>query len=252
MTETIFDATGVAPVKEGVAAPTDAVNEATPGYLGGLVGPDKKFKSVEDLAHGKAESDIYIARLEQEAQDLRADLAKKTDADQTLEQLRQQMKELKDDADKPKDNTNPELTTENIAELVKQSVTALEVGKTADQNVAIANAALVKHYGDVEKARAAFAQKATELGMPQDALRDIAAKSPTAFAKLIATEGKPVVTDPLNLDQNDVNTSVNLNPGDQGGLKAHYDKMRRENDREYWKPETQQAIFAAQKAGTYL
>ncbi len=249
MTETVFDA----PDGTLVAKPDVTPATVKEGVLEDLVGEGKKFKTTEDLARGKAESDLYIARLEEEQRGLREDLAKKVGSEETLEQLRAEMSKLQP-ADKPKDNTSPELTAANIAELVKESVTALEESRTANQNVVTANDALVRHYGSEEKARAGFEAKAIEVGMTVESLKNLAATSPTAFVKLMGLEaGAPAKDDPLGTNKSDVNpVAVDLhNPVAVEGTKAYFDAMRKSDKNKYWTPAVQNLIFEARKAGTY-
>ena len=49
----------------------DATFDSTKDYLKELVGEGKKFKTVEDLAKGKAESDAFISSVTRENKELR-------------------------------------------------------------------------------------------------------------------------------------------------------------------------------------
>ncbi len=244
-----------APVVEP-GTPAAAPTVVKEGVLEDLVGDGKKFKTSEDLARGKVESDNYITRLEQETRGLREDLAKKVNVDETIEQLRRELRESKVPADKPKDDTSPELTAAKVVELVKSAMTEEERTNTANQNVLSSNSALVKHFGSQEKANEHFAARAKQVGMTAEALQLIAEQSPTAFVTLMGlAETKPAgsAEASLNLNQSDVNPVVDVTSATaKDGTKAYFENMRKTDSTRYWTPETQNKIFAATKAGTYV
>jgi beta-phosphoglucomutase-like phosphatase (HAD superfamily) len=63
--------------------------------LEALVGDNKKFKTVEDLARAKWESDQYIKTLEQGRDQLREDYLKALEAAQTGPQVKELLDQLK-------------------------------------------------------------------------------------------------------------------------------------------------------------
>jgi len=233
---------------------SDHNSEAPPAVnpVEALVGDGKKFKTVEDLARGKLESDAFIKRLTDEAAELRAELAKKNDADAQLAALREEMQTLRTANPQPsRENTNPALTIDSVKALVNESITQAERNRTVHQNVTTANDAMVKHFGSLENAASAVKAKATEVGMTVEALRDIAARSPTAFTKIMGVEMQISSNEPLN-PASATREVVNKPAGDPiKGTKPYYEKMRKETPNQYWSPAIQQEIFQATKAGTY-
>lgn len=219
-----------------------------------LVGEGKKFATVDDLAKGKLEADAFIERLTQEQAQLRADLGRVQNADQQLIELRAEVQALR--AAKPeasKDNTSSPLTVDGIKALVAETITRAERDRTVEQNINAANASMVDFYGDVNKASTAVQAKAAELGLSMEALKDIAAKSPSAFQKIILGDAKVPNVQPL--DSKSVN---NESPRPvvggrvaQEGTKEYFEEIRKKNPKLYWSPSMQQKVFQAAKAGTY-
>lgn len=221
--------------------------------LEALVGEGKKFKSVEDLARGKAEADAHIARLESEMAELRKDLGKSVDAAAQLNELRDELKALRTaNPQASRDNTSPALTVDGIKALVNESLTQAERNRTAQQNIQKANDAMVQHFGSLEKASEAVKARAAVVGLSVQDLQLMAAKSPTAFQKIML-DGAEKSDGPLNPQ-----SAVREVPagGFEGGkpkegTKAYFDDLRKTDPKRYWKPETQEAIIRAAKAGTY-
>lgn len=237
----VFDPTNV-PATEGSANP-----------LADLVGDGKKFKTVEDLAKGKAESDAYIEQLKRETAALREELKKATLTDEQLEGLRNEIKTLREA--KPqgsRDDTNPALTVDSIKSLVAETITKTELNRTAQQNVLEANSAVVKQFGTLENAAAAVKAKAAEIGMSMEALRDIAAKSPTAFLKIVGVD--PVLNvEPLSPSRVEpVGDPKQPHVRLAAGSKEFFDNILKTQGRSvYFSPSVQTALFKAVKAGTY-
>ena len=221
-----------------------------------LVGPDRKFKTVDDLAKGKAESDAYITQLLEELKSTREALTKDNNAQENLRTLQQENADLKAKlaanvtSEKPRENTTPELTEDKLEAIVASVITKNEKTKTANQNMANAKTALVKLYGD--KAQDVFKQKATELGMTVEELSAVAAKSPTALFKMIGVEPSKDIQ--AQLQTPSVNTNVPTpTQGAKVGTAAYYNEMRRKmgNQAFFADSKLQQEIWKAKKTGTY-
>lgn len=217
-----------------------------------LVGDGKKFKTVDDLARAKIESDNFIEQLKRENAQARDEVKKAALADEQLEALRNEIKALREARGEPsRDHTNPALTIESVKSLVAETITQAERNRTASQNISEANDSMVKQHGSLEAAAQAVKARASEVGMTVEALRDIAAKSPTAFAKIMGTE-PPKSAEPLS--PNRVATERTPNPGGDApaeGTKAYFDAILKRSRQEYFTPRVQQAIWKAVQAGTY-
>ena len=228
---------------------SDVFNPESPAITAEtLVGEGKKFKTVDDLAKSKAESDTYIARLEAQTAELRADLDKRLNAEAQLEALKEELK-TRAPATQTREVTPPALTEDAITALVAKTITDSEVRKTQSQNQIEANKQMVKHFGSFEKAKEAMDAKMDELGLDVQALKSVAAKSPTAFMQLIVGD-KQAIQNPGGSYVKSTERPIVTSPTREG-TKEFYEELRTKNPRLYWSPSTQQRIFDAVKNGTY-
>jgi hypothetical protein len=218
-----------------------------------LVGEGKKFKSVDDLAKGKLEADAFIEQLKAEQAELRKQVETMQGSGQTeLATLRAELAQLKAQGNKANpqgEHTAPQLSESDLKALVAKTITETEASKTAAQNVNLVNVEVLKVHGSVEKATEAVRAKARERNISVDALKAIAAQSPSAFFAIMGMDG----TQTRN-DSGALLTGSHI-PTGQGepkeGTKAYFDAIRKKNPSAYWKPAVQNRIFAAKKAGTY-
>lgn len=170
-------------------APTPPTGSA----LDALVGSDKKFASVEDLAKGKLQSDQFIEQLKNELRDVRNIVATQ---DRQLATLNSKFSILDRLEGNPNPNSNqpvapnptPEppvvqgLTEADVLKLVERR----DANAVAAQNKRDVDATLTKTLGD--KAASFVLQRAAELGMEPKALHDLALKSPKAFYSVLGIE----------------------------------------------------------------
>ncbi len=96
-------------------------------------------------------------------------------------------------------------------------------------------------------------KKAAELGLSIEFLKDVAAKSPTAFLNVMGETEKPLVESDLTKSSvNSEGLKRQNNVVLKEGTKAYFDNLRKTDPKTYWTPHTQQRIFEAAKRGTYL
>lgn len=214
-------------------------------YLEVLVGDGKKFKSVEELARGKAEADAFIAKLIKEQEELRKDLNSRT----TLEEFMTKM-----NTNGNNQNSQTTVTTQNegsngngsnidLEALKKQVLEDLkrdqQVNKR-EQNIATAATKLQELVGT--QANALVQARAKELGVSIDFLKNAAAESPDAFVALVAANA-PKKNDPgFTPPGSKVNTSAGLGDSSVDRTDSYYRKLKQQNPRAYWDPKTQVAM----------
>ncbi len=201
-------------------------------YLKELVGPDKKFKTVEDLAKGKAEADVFIAKLQEENQEARDALKKAEEAGESKESIAELIKALREGQNSDDTGDNQTLTTEELESKVKSILQGETRKATADENRRKGNElVLQKTKGDVDAAKAYVAERAKQLGMTGKELAELSERSPEAFAKLIdidpsTTQGGITNVDGVNTDALSSNNTVEEVDGHK--TKAYYDKLKKE------------------------
>lgn len=200
-----------------------------------LVGENKKFKTVADLAKGKMEADNFIQRLLQEKAELLDTLNKK----QTEEQVQ---KSLQTTQETPPTNTNVR-TGEDMKALVAQTVQSLFAEQEVQRNVVEVNKTLQEMFG--EKAAEKVAQRASELNVGVDFLKSVAAKSPSAFYKLLDTGSN---TPSGSVAQSTVTTQAAADTK-VGKTWDDYKAMRKSNPALYHSPQVQQEIYKAVAEG---
>lgn len=210
--------------------------------LNTLVGDNKKFKTVEDLAKAKLESDTFINRLQEEAKELRKDLDTRLRTEEAIEALK-----------KPREHQAPEdKEPVDIKKLVTDTLDQVERDKIAIGNVRQANTHLIDKLGGKKEAEAFLLKKSEELGVPVDWFKDMAARSPKALYNTLGVDA-PVVVPARGMTQGDVNTEAlnNINPPALKGSKAEYEALRKTNPSQYWSTPVQKEIFEATKKGLY-
>lgn len=209
-------------------------------YLEELVGEDKKFKSVEDLAKGKAEADAYIQTLVQR-------LDEQKNQSSTLSSLQELLSEIKtkrqeeDTQDEPQSSVTPDAGTQvdpnTIKDMVESLLNEREQSRMRETNSQKVHRVLEENFG--AQATAVLNQKAKELGMSLAELKDLSLKTPTAFFRLVgAQEGaqKPAVGVPV--PQPGIRTAhpSTTSSGPRG--KSYYDNLKRTNPKLYFDQKT--------------
>ena len=221
---------------EETAATTPAAE--TPASLyETLVGEGKKFKSPEDLAKAKLESDRFIEQLKEEPKQLREDLERLAQENQLLKEIAKQVKDNGSTA-QPEQNTtasvSPQIDLEaRIRETLKK--TAEEAKR--EENINRVSDTMLQTYGTQEKAAEVLRQKAVELGVGVEFLQDVAARSPKAFFQTVGVNEAP------RSQQTSAGSTVNTAAMGSAGIKANtyqwYQQLRKDNPTLYHSPKIQ-------------
>lgn len=211
-------------------------NEPNPNsVLADLVGEGKKFRTVDDLAVGKKQSDDFIRKLETENAELRKTLeGVSLEATQSKAKLEVYEKvsspglhnksedNLSDNSNDNKPNNQKGLTHEDVLSLMELAETNKQVSANRQQ----VRDTLIKELGAT--ADEYINSKAQEIGIARDELFELAGKSPTAFYNLVGISN---VSNPKNSGLstyvNGKNTTIqNSKQPTRNG--AYYDKLRSE------------------------
>lgn len=224
-----------------------AQNETPASLYETLVGEGKKFKTPEDLAKAKLESDRFIEQLKEEPKQLREDLNRLVEETRLLRELatRNNGAPLAKQEQKTPDSPSPEIDLDaRIRETLKR--TAEESKRLENMNTV--NDAMVQTYGSLEKAKEVLKQKASELGVGAEFLQDVAARSPKAFFQ---TVGIAEVARTLQTSSSStVNTAAMGNAGVKTNTYKWYQQLRKDNPSMYHSPKIQtQMMNDAMKSG---
>jgi hypothetical protein len=208
-----------------------------------LVGEGKKYRTADEAARAIIEKDNFIERLQQENATARQELRSRTNLEEVVAQLRGTP------AAQPEPQPNREIAPTPRQEPVVETETDIETlirnllkqEKDKDQktkNLETAQNGLRERFGaDYKQTLKSIVD---ELGVSEQFVNDLAAKSPTGFLKLIdsvkAPDDRAPVTPPPS------RTQVAPNGGGRRN-KAYYDELRRTNINEYLSPRVQNQLY---------
>jgi|15BtaG_2_1085339.scaffolds.fasta_scaffold00834_4 hypothetical protein len=203
-----------------------------------LVGEGKKFKTVEDLAKGKQESDTFITELQAKLTNAEAELQKQDYASELLATLQDKTAQLEPNPVVNSLNTNdqPALSAEDLKSLVETTLSEREQSAITSSNLKAVEDAMTKAYGT--EASVKVKEKATELGMSVEDLQTIASKSPSLFLQTMGQppqQADPMVSSTVHTD--------NLNLSSTKRDSTFYRKLRKENPDRYRSATVQAQMF---------
>lgn len=220
-----------------------------------LVGEGKRYKDNDALAKAKQEADTFIEQLKTELKGVREIAERNINAENQLEAMKNELKSLRDaSGSQSRENTTPALSERDIEALVERTATKMEKAKTAEQNVNDANARVIRHFGTVEQAANAVRAKAAEMGVSTEYLRDVAAKSPTAFLKIVdvAAQSTPENGGGSFIQPSATTPAVPAGGNHAPGTYEFAENVRKTDPGKYWSKDFQMKhIWDATIAGTY-
>ncbi len=202
-------------------------------YLTELVGEGKKFKSPAELAKGKYHSDMTIEVLKKKLDDLNKELNTRVSLEQFLDKQKNP-DTVTPPVVPPVDNQGV-LDDSTLEERLLKILEAREAQKTTESNSQKVSRVLQEQFGD--QAQVLINNKAKELGMSTQALKELASKTPTAFFRLVGVDESAQRTPAGVVAPRQATNSF----GNQGTVvknQAYYEKMKRDDPKQYFKPST--------------
>jgi len=225
----IFEAP--AAVTTAVAPVTTDSGTTVPPEVANLVGPGKKYATIEAALKSILPAQTHIGTIEQDNAELRKKVA-------TLEAERKGVEDVLAEIKGGQEKTvTTESNPDSIAERVLDTLDKRKAEVSATQNLKASSDALVTKFGSKEAAQKALADKAEALGLTVPDLMRTAAKSPAAFLVYFDTKPTPGTPNP----QGSVNTEA-LNLHGQGrqpteGTYAWFQAQRKaKGDAWYFSP----------------
>lgn len=207
----------------------------TANTLDQLVGEGKKFKTIEDLAKAKLESDAFIERLKQENAGIREDLNSRVRMEQLLERLEGSSNE---DINRSGSNQNQSDDSDNspdIETIIEQKLKKREAEQTAAQNLAAVKDALEKYFGSDYNTK--IKARIADLGLNETELNALAKTSPKAFLKLVGVGEQRQDTSPYQAPTSKTNVPVTPTGGQR--TYKYYSDLRKADPSTYWRPDVQ-------------
>lgn len=144
-----------------------------------LVGEGKKFKTVDELAHGKQESDRYIDTLKGEKEELTA----------LVENLKERLAAAQRTQPDPAQHTSPPtVSSDDLVKTVRDVIAEENAVQTRAVNLNSFEKEITKAFGD--KAADKLREAANTTGMSVDQLKELAATTPEAAKRLVGIGAK--------------------------------------------------------------
>lgn len=206
-----------------------------------LVGEDKRFKTSDDLAKAKIESDRFIDQLKRENDELRKEVTSKATLDEIMTKIRE-MNAPQGQQPPVTPPANPDNgSPQNIESVVATLLEKRSLEDRVRSNTEVVSQTLQEKFG--ADAQIHLNKKAKELGVSLDYLRRIASESPKAFFTLIGVSNERPVAAPVVAPR--VLGQVHNEPVGSDGQrnKAYYDKIKAVNPAEYFSPKIQNQMY---------
>jgi len=211
-------------------------------YLSELVGDSKKFKTAEELARGKWESDQYIKTLLLKHDQLKEDYLRVMEENKAKAKLEELIDQMKNDqqlssSEQPtaKEVQKPELDLSNIEELVSKKIREREAETKEGANFKVVMDKLKEryahNYANVLREQASF------LGMSEDDVNSLARKSPQAFFRIMGLDEQPK-GESFQAPPRSNQISSSFKPKEEKRTWSYYQKLRKENPRAWLDPKT--------------
>lgn len=195
-----------------------------------LVGPGKKFATVDELAKSYGHGQNHIATLEAEAAQWR----------QGIQEQIEQRQQTPPQGTPPSPQSEQRADEPNLDDRIREALEARERENKLTKNVNEVSTRLVEVYGDPQKANEAVNAKAAELGVTVQFLMDSAAASPKAFYAQLGLDAAPrqAAAPKGNVNPAALN-ALNQSRTAAPGTYAYYEQLRKENSRLYNSPKIQ-------------
>lgn len=209
--------------------------------LNDLVGDGKKFKTTDDLAKAKIESDRFIEKLQNEQREARETVARQQAELEALKAGRQPVESVTTPTQAPEQHQQqqPDITSE-----VERVLRSREQANTIKSNIETVVNKMTETYGSEQKAAEVIQRKAQELKTTPQRLQELASENPEMFFNLIGVDQKKPVDGPMNSSWNKVkNTAASATMAQgstvQPGTYQYYQELRRSNPTAYFSPRVQ-------------
>lgn len=203
-----------------------------------LVGEGRKFRSVEDLARGKIESDNHIKRIQEENRLLREEMNSRARLEELVEKLSKPTtpsNEHNQSHREPETSNAPSnITKDELEKFYKEQ----RRKESEEKNLNDVVTELTKTFGSNWKSK--VQEKARSLGLSDEDAFNLAKSKPKVLLELLGNQ--------RTAERNPVApaSSVNL-PNALNGVKdwAYYEKLRVENPKLYYSGPVQKEVLKA-------
>lgn len=194
------------------------------------------------IAKRLEDKDAYIAQLQGETAEMRAELSRKANLEEMLEEARRNAakppERPADEGKQPASEPHKPLNEDELVERVIKAQEARTQEHQAKANVDLAAARLIELFGTEEAAAKVVADRASELNIGVKFLMDTAKQSPEAFYELMKLQTAPKQALAPNSNVNAAALAAHA-PGVKEGTHAYYEKLRSELGSAFYTPKIQ-------------
>ena len=187
MSDTIF--AGETPPADPVV-PVVPPTPVLPTEVAELVGEGKKYRTAEDALKAIPHAQKHITTLEEEAKQLREELAKRKTSEELLEEFRAT------GFQPPLADKQGQGTPVDVEAIVASVLAKKEAATTAQKNISTVVSTFQNTFGDKTKAEEMYNKVAEESGLSISVLNSLAATSPEAVLRLAGITRKQTETTP--------------------------------------------------------
>lgn len=212
----------------------DSVN-----YLNELVGEGKKFKTVEDLAKGKALADGYVDHLKSRLDEMRGDYTRLREEQAARAKLEDLLDQINTGRTQQKTETHQEpdvkqqqmpFDPKEMESLVQSKILEHESSKKQQDNYNLVRNKLQERLGD--NYQAVLKEQTENLGLTEAFVNDLARNHPQVLFKTLGLDTIPnregFMSPPRSNTRSD-----SFKPNVQKRSWSYYQKMKRDDPKKY-------------------
>lgn len=227
--------------------------DETKNYLAELVGEGKKFKTPEDMARGKYESDIYIQIQNKRMDDLRKDYLALRDESMSRANLKEIVDQLSNKQLASSEHTpanevpteKPAISSEDIEKIFERKLYESDLSKRQRENFNIVVAKLKERFG--ANYSTALKPRVEDLRLTDEDVNTLAKKSPEAFFRLMGLD-QPAQDDAFQSPPKSSQRPDQFAPKSQKRTWSYWDNLRLTNPTLYYDPKSSEQMVKDAKA----
>jgi hypothetical protein len=211
-------------------------------YLETLVGEGKKFKTVEELARGKAEADLYIETVNKRSDQLREDYLKLRETANTQAKLEDLLARLENAPQRQEPSlqlpaepvqATPQFDPSKLDSLIDRRVEQREAQMKADANFRTVQNKLKEQFGN--SYQTVLQDRMNFLNLSTEDVDTLARKSPSALYNALGLGG--TTQDSLMSPPRSTTNSAGFRPqGEPKRTWSYYQDMKKKDPKAYYDP----------------
>jgi hypothetical protein len=225
--------------------PQESIFDPTKDYLPDLVGDGKKFKSPEDLAKGKYQSDLFIEELKRELKEtreyalqLKNDNQSKANLEELIDRLQQQpsgsnQPSVKDDV------SSPTLDVDKLKEIARSTYREEMTVAQQNSNFESVMSKVQERWGS--NYASALKQQIDELGITKEELNDMARKQPKVLVRTLGLD-QPSRQENFQTPPRSSDTRSGFAPTTQRRTWTYYQDIRKKDPATYFSQKIQDQL----------